>query len=572
MATEVEILAELAEQLIRQADDFRPGFLNPSVRNLPEKLQSGRLTLAVLGQFKRGKSTLINALLDAKLLPSSVLPLTSVLTVALYADQPGLVVHFEDGRQEAHPVAALADFVTEEKNPKNEKAVAWAEVRWPSAFLRRPVQVVDTPGVGSVYSHNTQTSEAFLSRLDAAVFVLGVDPILTQTEIDWLLKVKDQAERFFFVLNKVDQLSPQETDQVVNFARERLHELWGDSSRVYALSAKKALADSAAPAFAAFRQDLLTFLDQEGERTLLQSSRRKLARGARELLAIISLERTAAGRPVAELRQWLESLKGYEEKLTLERARAYWVMDEAQTKVLVELKRHFDERWEASRDETRRDVEAAWQSASTVGKGRQAMAEALQKRLAALFDAFQARVEETCRRHFDQAASYLLREYQALMDAMVQNAGDRFQIHLPRVELEAPEQKRSRFYLKIVTEMAELPLPGSGILDLLPRAWGDYIAKRVFIKRMEQFYEMNRSRLLTDAADRFQARSGEVVLTFIASTQQLLGRIRESIERGLALQERTEAEREAVVSDLIGREENLRILLERCGANEGSAG
>ncbi len=309
MPLSARLLKQAAEELISLASEHGRGLLDEGVSKIPERLEKGRLTLAVLGQFKRGKSTLVNALLEARVMPSSVLPLTSVVTSVRYGPEPKVVIHFKDGREIEAGAGDLPEYVTEEKNPKNERGVGWARVDWPSRFLDRPVRVVDTPGVGSVYDHNTETSETFLGQLDAAVFVLGVDPVLTQTEIEWLTKVKERAERFFFVLNKTDQLQPGEVEQVFDFTRRKLRELWGREGKIFPLSAKKALEDNGDPSFRAFRAELERFLDDEGSETLLKSSSRKLEEGLKGFISTIEMERNAAARPEAELRGRLSVLK-----------------------------------------------------------------------------------------------------------------------------------------------------------------------------------------------------------------------------------------------------------------------
>ena len=567
MAAELETLRKLAEELINQVDDFQSNLLPSNLRILPDQLQTGRLTLAVLGQFKRGKSTLINALLGAKLMPTSVLPLTSVLTRTLYGEKPSLLIHFTDGRDEHHAVDAISEFVTEEKNPENKKGVEWAEVRWPCDFLRRPVQLVDTPGVGSVYNHNTETSEAFLGHLDASVFVLGVDPVLTQTEIEWLVKVKNEGERFFFVLNKVDQLSQPEVEQVLTFAHVRLNEIWGNPGRIYPLSAKKALTDSHDPDFSAFRHDLMAFLDCEAEETLYRSSRRKLVRGIQEVLSFIALERKAALRPVEELCSWLLSLNAEEKKLTMERAKAYWVMDEAHTKLLAELYSLFDKHWESIREEARKDVETAWENAATIGKGRMAMKDALEKRFKEMFVVLKNKANDICDNHSEQAIDFLVNEYQELANRLVKNAANMIGIDLPQVELEIPKSGRSRFYVEVSPELAGISSAGGSLINLLPRAWGEYFAKKAFLKQLDQFYKMQKSRLIDDVSDRFEDRGRVVTFTLIETTKQFLQRVKDTIEKGLAIQERSEAEREAVINDLANREARFRTLLERCSDN-----
>jgi hypothetical protein len=85
------------------------------------RLEGLVLEVAVVGECKRGKSSLINALLDTDVLPVGVLPLTAVPTVLERGDSACLVV-FTDGRHEEHPLSHVGRFVTEEINCRPEQA------------------------------------------------------------------------------------------------------------------------------------------------------------------------------------------------------------------------------------------------------------------------------------------------------------------------------------------------------------------------------------------------------------------------------------------------------------------
>jgi hypothetical protein len=96
------------------------------------KLKKHTFNLVVAGEFKRGKSTVINALLGADLLPTGVIPLTSVVTRLQYGDIPAVTVSFDNGDLRAVELDALPDYVTERGNPKNAKNVREVLVLYPA--------------------------------------------------------------------------------------------------------------------------------------------------------------------------------------------------------------------------------------------------------------------------------------------------------------------------------------------------------------------------------------------------------------------------------------------------------
>jgi predicted GTPase len=180
------------------------------------RLKTLRLEVAVVGEFKRGKSSLINALIGREVLPVGVLPLTAVPTV-LEQGEDGLVVEFADGRQEHHPLRQVARFVTEEANPGNRLGVARVTARLHTPLLDAGVRLVDTPGVGSVHEHNTRSTDAYLPSLDAAVLVTSADPPISRAERAFLQRVLGYAVRLFVVLNKADYLAAGDLDRTVAF-------------------------------------------------------------------------------------------------------------------------------------------------------------------------------------------------------------------------------------------------------------------------------------------------------------------------------------------------------------------
>ena len=90
---------------------------------LLDRLDAARLRVLVVGEAKRGKSTLVNALLGRDVLPSGVTPLTAVTTTVRYGDDERAEVRFLDGHDEKHPLAVLLDLVTERGNPGNRRRI-----------------------------------------------------------------------------------------------------------------------------------------------------------------------------------------------------------------------------------------------------------------------------------------------------------------------------------------------------------------------------------------------------------------------------------------------------------------
>jgi GTP-binding protein EngB required for normal cell division len=263
------------------------------------RLQSLRLEVAVVGEFKRGKSSLINALMGREVLPVGVLPLTAVPTV-LEQGEEGLVVQYDDGHQEQHRLDRLAEFVTEEANPGNRLGVAQVIARLRTPLLDAGVRLVDTPGVGSVYEHNTRSTDAYLPSLDAAVLVTSADPPISGAERAFLQRVLEHAVRLFVVLNKADYLAAGDLERTVAFTERVVREVLPDwPGPVYPLSARPSVGDP--QSLRRFAAELDRFLRDERTAVVTASARRSAARGLGSLQLALDLERQAASLPAEEL-------------------------------------------------------------------------------------------------------------------------------------------------------------------------------------------------------------------------------------------------------------------------------
>jgi GTP-binding protein EngB required for normal cell division len=187
-------------------------------RELMAKLAEDRFVLAVVGQFKCGKSSLMNAVIGRELLPTGVLPVTSAVTILKYGPHEQLVIpHQNSILSEKAPVTSLPKYVTQEGNPGNQKQIKAVYVELPLPFLRRGAQFVDTPGVGSAIDANTATTMAFLPQCDAAVFVTSVDSPMTAVETAFLTDIRQYAEKLFVVVNKIDLLEGREREEVLAY-------------------------------------------------------------------------------------------------------------------------------------------------------------------------------------------------------------------------------------------------------------------------------------------------------------------------------------------------------------------
>lgn len=209
---------------------------------LRDRVRERRLRVLVAGEAKRGKSTVLNRILGRDILPTGVLPLTAIATTVRVdrAAKEHIVVHFLDGRVERHGLDALPSFVTETDNPGNNRNVAEVLVALSDAEQGVDrVDLIDTPGTGSVFTHNTEAARRAYGGLDAVLVVLGANPPISASEVDLLTEVASLAVRIFVLVNKTDQLTAEELTQTVEFTQRIVDDaavnvpVWPVSARMF---------------------------------------------------------------------------------------------------------------------------------------------------------------------------------------------------------------------------------------------------------------------------------------------------------------------------------------------------
>ncbi|MGH3299867.1 MAG: dynamin family protein [Trebonia sp.] len=269
---------------------------------LRDRLDAARLRVLVVGEAKRGKSTLINALLGRAVLPVGVTPLTAVATTVRYGDDAHAQVRFTDGHEEKQSLSALPDLVTERGNPGNQRQIAAVTVYLDAPLLADGVELVDTPGTGSVFAWDTVAAHEALEAMDAAVFVLTADPPVSAAERDLYAKVAGLSVVTFTVLNKADHLDAAGLAEAEDFTGRVLAEASADPGssagqgapvRVYPLSARAAL-DGGDPGFGVFAADFKTYLARRRVLDLRTSAAAQARRIAGSLLDEVALTRRAA--------------------------------------------------------------------------------------------------------------------------------------------------------------------------------------------------------------------------------------------------------------------------------------
>ncbi len=206
--------------------------------DLIDKIENHRMTVSVIGQFKRGKSMLVNSVLGDRILPIGIVPVTAVVTTIDHGERAARV-RFDNGIVEEIAFEDMASYIDEQSNSDNHLKVRQVMVYSPSDFLKDGITLVDTPGVGSVHQKNTDEAYAFVKESDAVIFMLSVDSPINQIEVDFLKNASEFASKFYFVVNKIDQIDSSDLEAYVGYCSTLIKKLMGtDEIQLFTVSAK----------------------------------------------------------------------------------------------------------------------------------------------------------------------------------------------------------------------------------------------------------------------------------------------------------------------------------------------
>jgi GTP-binding protein EngB required for normal cell division len=295
-----ETASAALQQLATLARELRAERVAREVVDVSGRLRDGRFYVVCVGQFKRGKSTLLNALVGEAILPTGIIPITSVVTVVRHGTSTGARVRLAGGQWVECGVEGLSAYVSEEQNPGNQKGVGGAEVFSPSPLLASGLCLVDTPGLGSVSVANSEATRAFVPHVDAALVVLGVDPPIAGEEAALIREMAAQTPIMLVVLNKADRHAENERAQALHFSERVLGEILRRVPRIFQVSAVESLAGRNTwdwEALVGVLQDVAL----TSRRGLLDNAaQRSVARLSGRLLDELDHERTALSEPIAQ--------------------------------------------------------------------------------------------------------------------------------------------------------------------------------------------------------------------------------------------------------------------------------
>lgn len=537
------VYRELQEALENQLSHLAalPEMKGAHISGLLEKLQQNRFHLVVLGAFKRGKSTLINALLGEAVLPTAVVPLTSVVTILGYGEKLDIEVHFQNGQRRRITQPELVEYITEKGNPRNRKGVREVEIAFPSEYLRDGVRIIDTPGVGSVYSHNTEVAYNYLPQVDAAVFVVTVDPPLSAAEQEFLKDIREYVHKLFFVLNKIDYVEEPERQEALEFTSQVLQaNLATERVMIFPMSAKLALEGKhngkgdllKASLLPQFEEHLRQFLYQDKGRVLLTSCLSGALKALTDSTLALKVERQASALPLKELEEKISRFDMELQGLEKEREMSLLLLEGRIKGLLTALDADLDGFKRETTARLRREVEDAFHQKSRSALDLRKEMEAFL--FAALRDVFtvwrRQEIEKLSQKLADTHQDFANR-INTILERLTQLTARIFDFSLRGFEAETTFIEKSQFWFKFKEEPVGLEILQMTVTSLLPRALTKGLLLKKLLENVTELVDKHCGRLRYD----FHLRLGEIARefrqTWVAKMDDTTQSIRQALER-----------------------------------------
>ncbi|EKQ57237.1 MULTISPECIES: dynamin family protein [unclassified Clostridium] len=223
------------------------------------ELKDDKFKIVVVGEFSRGKSTFINALLGKRIFPAATKPTTTILNKISYSEIPSYKVVFKDNENSFRnitedefkkivaPKEPIIDDEQSELDYENAlreiSKISYADIGYPTELCKGGIEIVDTPGTNDLDAAREEITYRFIPESDVAIMLLSANQALADSEMHFLKDriLKADIQKIYFVINFKDRIR-DERDQlkIIDYVREHLEPVI-NNPKVFMVSSKGAL-------------------------------------------------------------------------------------------------------------------------------------------------------------------------------------------------------------------------------------------------------------------------------------------------------------------------------------------
>ncbi|ERM91363.1 GTPase [Caldanaerobacter subterraneus subsp. yonseiensis KB-1] len=537
----LDLILERIEEISKNADIKA---INDTVLEVKNKFSNNIFYLVVLGQFKRGKSTFINYILGADILPTGVVPLTSVITKVQYSTSIWAKVIHNDGMEKDIDIDELDLYCTERNNPENIKGVKEIHIGYPFDFVAEDVVIVDTPGIGSVYKHNTDIAYNYIDKADAVIFLFSVDPPISEVEKEFLSEISKSVDKIFFVLNKIDYVTEKELKEIVTYNRNIIREITGNSDIfLYPISAKLALEGKLLKDEGRLKKsgvqmlenDLRNFLLGEKEKVLLERYTKNIKR-------IISMCKTFFESnirlkliPLEQLEANIKAFEKYIEEVERAKKEISLLLRSDMKKIL----QNFDEKSEEYKKllsvRVSEKVNNYYYTIRNLGRvdQKRELEKYFERVVIEEFEKLKEYIEKEAEEQYSKALSNYLSRLNTLIENIKAVVDRLFGLNIEYFKHKTGITSESKFTYRIGYEVGALEIDPVYFTYLLPKKLaGKLILNRV-LKRIEIDIDRNLGRIRYDLLRRIEKSSNEFEKDMNFKLQVIYDVLKELIDKAL---------------------------------------
>lgn len=327
---EKEHLLNFSEKIAKLCRDANFKELEKKNKAISLQLVNSKFYITIVGEFNRGKSTLVNAFLRADIIPTAIRETTATINVISYADTPSVMIIDSNGnrtpvnfsKQTLKEFTALSDF--------DSSTVDHIELNYPASLLEKNIVLVDTPGVNDINQQRAEITYGFMPLSNATIFLLDSQKPFTATEQNFVKEqiLANNIPTLFFIINKLDYLDSSKHDAVFQDVKHKLTITLGTEPKyLNCISSGVALKGFLEndhnklekSGFLEFEKSLVEFLSSnQRTKTFLLKSRMNLAWIITQYLTQIEIEISQNGKSLRELLIQKEALANSEAKIRSE--------------------------------------------------------------------------------------------------------------------------------------------------------------------------------------------------------------------------------------------------------------
>jgi hypothetical protein len=421
------------------------------------------------------------------------------------------------------------------------------ELAYPSPFLESGIVLIDTPGIGSTYAHNTRTTEAYLEQVDAGIVVLSVDPPITEVESRFIRNVKEEIPKLFFILNKVDAASADEVSHVSGFLELELSRLQIGSPEIYCLSARRAIkgrgklpVTERSSGLELFEQRLRIFLLEEKDRVLVRSIAMDALHIARTLKFAATVGVRAQSMSSDELHLKRRAIDQLLERTESEMHELQVLLRQHSADIVARVESDLTVHVKESIPVVRKDLRLFQsQHPEETGRAFGVLLESfLMEEIETVFRTWRIREDEVVQSLLDILSARFVNRANAILIRLQQTAGILFEIPVEPVAIDCPLRVESHLYYRVERVFHSL----DSFFLALPR----FLLRPIVLGKMQgrigQFLDLNAGRIRYDYIERLQSSMTQFEKDVSAGVTMLteglrcaLRRPRDSTEKGTAV-------------------------------------